>query len=51
MEKISYNYCHDLCTDRYGWFECFNDCQVAGYAGGECASPSSKIPKKCCCQK
>ncbi|KAG7582248.1 hypothetical protein ISN44_As08g018560 [Arabidopsis suecica] len=52
IKKVSYDNCRHLCSDRYGWFECMNDCEAAGYInGGQCASPSPKDPLKCCCQK
>ncbi|CAH8355098.1 unnamed protein product [Eruca vesicaria subsp. sativa] len=50
-EKFSYENCYALCTDSYDWWECQNDCAHKGYHTGECASPSPKVPKKCCCQK
>ncbi|KAL0694489.1 hypothetical protein Bca4012_061669 [Brassica carinata] len=50
-EKFSYENCYALCTPTYAWFECQNDCAEKGYHYGECASPSRKVPKKCCCQK
>ncbi|CAG7899997.1 unnamed protein product [Brassica rapa] len=38
-------------TDTYAWYECQHDCSIFGYKGlGECASPSPKEPKRCCCQ-
>ncbi|CAN6901620.1 unnamed protein product [Brassica oleracea] len=48
---FSYDHCITLCTDTYAWYECQHDCSIFGYKGlGECASPSPKEPKRCCCQ-
>ncbi|CAN6878002.1 hypothetical protein Bca4012_070207 [Brassica carinata] len=50
-KKISYEHCNALCSPTYdGWSECQNDCAEKGYYYGACASPSPKLPKKCCCQ-
>ena len=51
IQKFSYDHCITLCTDTYAWYECQHDCSIFGYKGlGECASPSPKEPKRCCCQ-
>ncbi|KAL0717695.1 hypothetical protein Bca4012_067017 [Brassica carinata] len=51
LEKFSYDHCSVLCSNTYGWHECWSDCGTLGYRGaGECASPSPNVPKKCCCQ-
>ncbi|EOA31943.1 hypothetical protein CARUB_v10015183mg [Capsella rubella] len=50
--KFSFDNCSTLCTPKYGWFECMTDCYLADFNnGGDCASPSPKEPKRCCCQK
>ncbi|CAF2082377.1 unnamed protein product [Brassica rapa subsp. trilocularis] len=50
-KKLSYEHCNALCSPTYdGWSECQSDCAEKGYYYGACASPSPKLPKKCCCQ-
>ncbi|CAH2048240.1 unnamed protein product [Thlaspi arvense] len=50
-EKFSFDNCSTVCSDYYGWHECFTDCQMAKFGGGgECRSRSPKEPEKCCCQ-
>ncbi|KAG2316201.1 hypothetical protein Bca52824_019323 [Brassica carinata] len=48
LEKFSYDHCHTLCTDYYGWHECLLDCITYGYHGaGQCASLSPKQFESC----
>ncbi|EFH50196.1 hypothetical protein ARALYDRAFT_909949 [Arabidopsis lyrata subsp. lyrata] len=50
VEEFPYDHCFQLCVEGvYGPQKCFEDCYDRGFARGDCANPTAKDPRRCCC--